>query len=106
MLTPEQLLLLGIVAAILSQGWKLLAPRVGEELAKKIATIVVIVLSVALAYFWMSPELPPIDDPMEFAIAILAQASAVFGFALVIYRFLLDRIFGALARLLAWASGR
>ena len=95
-LSLEQIFVLGLLASVLAQGVKLIAAKWGKDTGKIVASIVVIVASVALSYFWMRPEIPPATDPMQLAIALLQAALSVFGFAVLIYNFLLAKIFEVL----------
>lgn len=101
-LTAVQLMLLGLVATVLAQGAKLLLAKVGYDTTRLVITIVVVVASVALAWFWMKPEIPPFTDPMQFATALLTAAGAVFAFATIIYNVLLAKLF----ELLNWTKAR
>ena len=95
-LSAEQLLLLGLVASVLSQLAKLLLAKFGYSTSRLVITIIVVVVSVALGYVWLKPELPTYTDPMQFALALLVAATAVFGFATLIYNVLLFKIFEVL----------
>lgn len=101
-LSALQLLLIGAIASALAQGAKLLLADFGYNTTRLVITIVTVVVSVALGWFWLKPELPPMTDPMQFANALLVAASAVFGLATLIYNVLLTRIF----EFLGWVKTR
>src|SRR3989304_10489771 len=101
-LSAEQLLLLGLVASVLSQLAKLLLAKFGYDTSRLVITIIVVVVSVALGYVWLKPELPTYTDPMQFAVALLVAATAVFGFATLIYNVLLSKVF----EVLTWTKDR
>jgi hypothetical protein len=91
-LSAEQILLLGLVASALSQVLKLAASKLGYDPGRIVVNIVLFVVATALAFLWARPELPPIDDPMAFAIALSEAAVAVFGLASLAYNLLLKNV--------------
>jgi hypothetical protein len=93
-LSPEQILLIGIVASLLSAAFRLLVAKFGgTEISKFWMTIIVAVVSVVLAVlFGGLPELPAYLDPLQYASAWLLLLSGYVGSATIMYNLLLDKI--------------
>ena len=91
-LSPEQLLIIGLIASVATQLLKLAADRLGFTPNQVIVNIALFVISLVLAYIWGAPDLPPLSDPAALAVAILEAAAAVAGSASVIYNVLLDKV--------------
>lgn len=90
-----QLLIIGAVASIVTQLLKLLAARLGYEVPRWIVTIVLYVVSAALAFFFLKPVLPDPNSP-TFIPDLIALATTVLGAATVIYNIILDKVFPSL----------
>lgn|SRR3990167_997113 len=101
-LSVLQLVILGVVSSGIVQLAKLLLAKFGYSTTRTVVTIIVVVVSVALGYVWLLPEVPPMTDPMEYAGALLTAALSVFAFATVIYNVLLVKVFAALE----WTKAR
>lgn len=91
-----QITLIGIVASILAQGLRLLAAKFGWSLNRTIVSLVVLVVSIILAWLFEPPVIPPETDAMKLALNLLEQASAVMGVAVLIYNILLEKLFASL----------
>ena len=91
-LDPTQLIYIGIVASVLTQGLRLLASRFGYTPGRVVANVFLFVVSVGLAVgFSGLPEFAG-SDPAEIATAVLAAATTVVGSASIIYNVLLDKV--------------
>jgi hypothetical protein len=110
-ITPEQVIVIGFIAAGLGQLLKLGIAFLGVKIDRKWLTIALFAISLAIAYFWAAPIVPawpPMDaDPAVFGGAIvgwvgsvIAVASVIIGFATLIYNLLLQKVFEALG----WTS--
>ena len=106
-LTPTQVILLGIVAAIVAQAFKLIAAKLGKPVDRKIITGVLFVVAVVFGWIWGNPTLPAFpafaDDPGAFAVLVVAwlgalieAASGIIGVAVGIYNLLLEKVFSVL----------
>jgi nitrate/nitrite transporter NarK len=93
-LSPDQILLIGIVASVLSAVLRLLVAKFGStEISKFWMTIIVSVVSLILAVLFAGfPELPAYVDPFQYAMAWLAILSGYVGAATLIYNLLLDKV--------------
>lgn len=91
-----QLLVIGFVASVFAQVFKLIAARLGSEVPRLWITVAAFVISLVLAVVFMKPALPPVDDP-NFVLALVQLATAVLGAATVIYNVLLAKVFDKLS---------
>jgi len=88
MLSPEQLVIVGVVASVLTQALRLLAEHFGFVPSKLVINVVLFLLGVGLGVaFFGIPELGP--DPVAGAVSIGVQIA---GSALLIYNVLLDKV--------------
>ncbi len=106
-LSAEQVMTIGFVAMVVVQGIKLFAAWRGQAVGRKPVTVLLFVLAVALGYGWARQAMPafpaPVDDPMMYAGLVaqwlgqlVAEASAVIGFGVLIYNLLAQKVFDAL----------
>lgn len=98
-LTPEQVVIIGLVASVLVILLRLAAEKLGWDWIKgKFAiTIVLSVVSLVLAVIFAPPTLPPIgEDFWAFLSSLTAILSAYVGFATLIYNLLLSQVMQAL----------
>jgi len=98
-LDPGKLYLIGIAASIVAQIIKIVAVKFGKKPTKVGITLIAFGLSIGMAAIWYSPVLPPITDPMEFALALFAAATSVLGAAVGIYNVILEKLFQKLGDL-------
>jgi hypothetical protein len=92
-LSADQIIVVGLIASVVTQLLKLLADKAGFKPGKVVVNIGLLIVAVVLALFWGGFNAPaPGGDPMEFAVALLEQAIAVFGFASLIYNLLLKDV--------------
>lgn len=91
-LSPEQLLIVGLIASVVTQVLKLASAKLGFNPGRVVVNVALFVISLVLAYIWGAPALPPISDPAALAVTILEAAAAVAGSASVIYNVLLENI--------------
>ena len=107
-LNPTQVILLGSGAAAVVTLLKLAYAQFGDAfLGRKTLTLVLFLVSLALAYLWASPSLPVVPvtggDPagvsalwFGYAGELIAVGSVILGFATMIYNFLLQKVFEGL----------
>ena len=101
-LTPEQIILVGLIASALTLVLKLLAQWAGYVPGRAPLTIVLYVIAFVLAGVWNGisfPPFPPFTDPVSFAAAVLqfaadvlALAAPVVGLATLIYNLLYEKV--------------
>jgi hypothetical protein len=107
-LKPEQIILLGLLAPAVIQGIKLLAAWIKKPIDRKFITVFLFIVSLFLAYIWARPALPvwpvAVEDPaiyaglvLQFIGTLIGIASAIAGFAVIIYNLLLQKVFDALS---------
>lgn len=105
-LDAGKILVIGLIASVLGQILKLLFAKIGKPIDRKVVTVILLIISLVLAWFWMNPVFPvfPVMTPemeaMAYAVLLitflgelLALASALTGFAVVIYNLLLQKVF-------------
>ena len=103
-LTPEQIAIIGIFAAVIAQLIKIVFAWIGKPIDRKWVTVIILVVGMAFAYIWARPALPqwpamsgePIADMLAilgFLISLLLSASALVGIAQPIYNLLLQKVF-------------
>jgi hypothetical protein len=103
-LSAEHVILIGLVVSFLAQTIKVFRAWFGEKLDKRLLTVLMYPIAVVLAYLFARPVLPawpvPVEDPAVYAGLILmfigqlvAIASAIAGFATLIYKILLEKVF-------------
>ena len=91
-LSPEQIMLIGLIASGVSQVLKVIVENLGYKPGRVVVNVGLFVIATALSFLWARPDLPSIDDPMALAIALSEQAVAVFGFASLAYNILLKNV--------------
>jgi hypothetical protein len=91
-LTPVQIIVIGLAAAVIAELFKWLYAWKGIKLSKGIVSLIAMVISVILAFLWLSPLLVIPTDPMEAANYLINQAAAVLGGATLIYNLLVSKI--------------
>ncbi len=91
-LDPTQLILLGLIASALIQGFKWIAAIKGTGLDPRDVRAVVFAVSMGMGWYWIRPEIPADADLMELALAIFAGLGVIGGFAKLIYDILLERV--------------
>lgn len=100
-LTPEQVMLLGLVTAGIIQSAKIVWMGLFKKPKPTEGQIrwIVFVVSIAISYFWSDVALPPITDPMAFAVDLIIITLNVFVFAHLIYATILKGV-------LEWIDGK
>jgi hypothetical protein len=91
-LTPDQLVIIGLLASGLGALLKLLANWQGYKPTKAVLTTVVGVLSVVLAVVFNIPQLPVYTDLLPYIGEWLSLLSAYVGAATLIYNYLIDKL--------------
>jgi hypothetical protein len=102
MLSPEQIMLVGFIATVLTLALKLLAQYFGYVPGRAPLTIALYIISLVLGGIWTSvylPPFPPFVDPLSFAAAVLqfvadllAMVAPVVGIATLIYNLLYEKV--------------
>ena len=92
-----QLAILGGIATVLVAILRFAASKFGWVPGHGIVALIVFGVSVVVAYFFAKPILPPLGDPMAFAVAITQLALAVLGVAVLVYEWLLKKVLDGLA---------
>jgi hypothetical protein len=90
-LSPEQLIVIGIVGSVVTQALRLLSERFGFVPSKLVINVVLLVLSfgLAFAFFGFSIDVPAGVDPVAF---FVEKSVALAGAALLIYNVVLDKV--------------
>lgn len=91
-LTPDQLVIIGLLASGLGALLKLLANWKGYSPSKAVLTTAVGVISVVLAVLFDVPQLPVYTDLLQYVGEWLALLSAYVGAATLIYNYLIDKL--------------
>ena len=91
-LSPENLVVIGLVASVVTQGLRLLANRFGYLATREVVNIGLFVISVALAAWFFGLPIVGGTDPSVLAQALVQAAAAVFGSAALIYNLLLNKV--------------
>lgn len=91
-LTPEQLILISVVATVLTAALKLLANWQGYKPSKAVLTSVLSVLSIVLAVLFDVPELPVYDNLLQYLGDWISTISPYIGVATLVYNYLLDKL--------------
>lgn len=100
-LTPEQVIYVTIIATLLVELLKFVLKKWKQiKLTKFVITIIVYVLSMILAYFFLSPSIPASTDPISLTNSVLQIALSVFAYATLVYNLLLDKVITGLGNLL------
>jgi hypothetical protein len=107
-LTPTQIIILGLLVPVLVQGIKLFSAWLKKPIDRKPITVVLFITALIMAYFFAQPALPTwpaaVENPaiyagliMQFIGSLIGVASAIVGFAMIIYNLLLQKVFDALS---------
>jgi hypothetical protein len=107
-LTIVQVTVIGIIAMVVVQGLKLLTAKLGKPIDRKWISVALFIFALILAYFWKSPALPALPtfagEPGAIALSVLTFAgnliviaSALIGFAMLIYNLFMDKVFNAVS---------
>lgn len=91
-----QLTILGLVATVIVAILRFAASKLGWIPGPGIVALIVFGVSVVVAYFFAKPILPPLGDPMAFAVAITQLALGVLGVAVLVYEWLLKKVLDGL----------
>jgi uncharacterized membrane protein YdcZ (DUF606 family) len=94
-MSPEQIIIVGLIASLLSVVVKLVSAKLGKQLSKFWMTIVVGVISLILAVVFNLPQLPEYIDPLSYLASWLALLSGYVGAATIVYNLLIDKILDA-----------
>jgi hypothetical protein len=95
-LTAEQIAALALVVWAVIQFGKIVWVGIFKKPKPKKGTMRVIVFVIAMpfAYFWSGVALPiPGENPVEFAVALVAAASQILIFSGLIYDYILGGVF-------------
>ena len=91
-LSPENLVVIGLVASVITQALRLLANHYGWKAPREAVNIALFAIAAGLAVaFFGLPQIGG-SDPADFVGSLLQAAAAVFGAAVLIYNVLLDKV--------------
>ena len=91
-LSPEQLIVIGMVASVVVLALRLLANRFGYNAPREVVTVALFAISAGLAVWFFGLPAVAGQDPSELAQALIAAAAQVFGSAALIYNVLLSKV--------------
>lgn len=91
-LSPENLVVIGLVASVVAQGLRLLANRFGYKAPREVVNIALFVIAAGLAVAFFGVPVVGGGDPADFVGSLIGAASAIFGSAVLIYNVLLDKV--------------
>lgn len=91
-LTPEQVMIVGFVASVLSVIVKLISAKLGVNLSKAWMTVIVGGVSLVLAVLFNLPAIPAYSDPLQYLAEWLTILSGYVGFATIIYNIVIDKV--------------
>jgi len=91
-LSPEQIVLIGLIASAIAQILRFLFAWQGIQLSKLGITILLYVVALGLAILWNPPAFPPISDFPAFMTFLVNYVGGVVGWATIIYNVILDKI--------------
>jgi len=93
MLTPEQIIIIGIAASALTFVLRALATYGNIHLGRFLANVLLFIVSLGLTVFFTHPVLPPIStDISAWIMAVVALISPLVAFASLIYNMLYDQV--------------
>ena len=92
---PEWLvfLVLTFIVPGIAQLIKWYADRKGIEIHRKPITFIAVGLSLIAGFITILPELPVVEDPMEYLGLLITIASAIYGVSTLWYNLILARFF-------------
>ena len=88
-LSPEQLIVVGMVGSVITQALRLLSEKYGFVPEKWLINVVLFVLSLGLAYAFFGFDVAVVGDPVAF---FVEKAGAFGGSALFLYNVILDKV--------------
>jgi hypothetical protein len=91
-LAAEQLIYIGVVASVITQGLRLIAKRYGYKPSRLVVNVGLFVLSIGMAVAFFGLPVVGGDDPFVLSQAVLQAALAVVGSAGLIYNIFLDKV--------------
>ena len=91
-LSPDNLVVIGIIASVATQALRLVARHLGYIPTREVANLGLFVLSVGLSSWFFGLPLVGATDPSALAQALIQAAAAVFGSAALIYNVLLEKV--------------
>ena len=94
-ITLTQSVIIGLIAVVVGNLANILIAKTRNEfLGKNLATAVVFIVSMVLAYIWFGQNIAfKSTDPMDFAVRLLNAAGPIVGFATLIYNLMLSQLF-------------
>ena len=96
-LTPEQVVIVGLVASGLAALFRLAVSKWGgQAISKAWMTVIVAGLSMGLTVAFNVPELPAYTSPLEYIGEWATLVSAYVGAATVIYNIVLSKVLDAI----------
>ena len=91
-LGADQIVMIGVVASVLTQGLRLAANKFGFKPSRLVVNIGLFVISIGMAMAFFGLPVVGGDDPFQLTQALLNAALAVVGSAGLIYNIFLDKV--------------
>jgi len=92
-MTPEQIIVIGLAASILTFALRALATYGNIHLGRFLANVLLFIVALGLAVFFTHPVLPPIStDIGAWIMAVIALVSPLIAFASLVYNMLYDQV--------------
>jgi hypothetical protein len=103
-LAASQIILIGFIVTLIAQGVKLFATWRKTTISRLWVSVIVLLVSLVLAYVWNPPAFPtwpaPLADPaaetaavVAFILAIVQLAAGIVGISLFLYNIILGKVF-------------
>lgn len=91
-LNPGYIAIIGFVAMLVVYGVQVVAAKSGKTIGKEVIAGICFTISVFLAYIFMQPSIPEVQDTSTFVQELLTIAGSVMGFATLVYNALFSRV--------------
>jgi len=91
-LDAGQLVMIGVIASVVTQGLRLVANKFGFKPSRLVVNVGLFVLSIGMAIWFFGLPVVGGDDPFQLTQAVLQAALAVVGSAGLIYNIFLDKV--------------
>ena len=92
-LDAGQVVVIGIVASVITQGLRLLASKFGFQPSRVVVNIGLFVVAIGMAVWFFGLPVVGGDDPFVLSQSVLQAALAIVGSAGLIFNVFLDKVF-------------